>query len=116
MAETTGIRVEEAVINATLAVGAIDSPIINNDGRREWVMYALQGGGGVMLLSLMVSVDGINFAQAGPALTAATIGVIQRTVYAEASAQGPIVEPFLRIHAVVTVSPATGVFIDLIGA
>ncbi len=116
MAETTGIRVEEVVIGATLTVGAADSPIVTNDGRREWVMYALQGGGGVMLLALMVSVDGINFAQAGPALSAATIGTIQRTVYAEASAQGPIVEPFLRVHAVVTVASATGVFIDLIGA
>lgn len=109
-------RDEQVYNNSTVNVTAgADSAIYNNDGRTVWSLIARQGGGGVLTLSVMVSVDGINFVQAGPALAAVTIGTAQRTIYAVNSTQGPITEPFIRIHTVVATSNATAVFVDLIG-
>ncbi len=110
-----GIRDEQALNNATVVVGTFDSPTYNNDGRAIWSLVVRQGGGGVLTMSVMVSTDGINFVQAGPALAAVTIGTAQRTVYAVGSTQGPLVEPFIKVRAVVTGSSATGVFADLLG-
>jgi hypothetical protein len=111
----SGIRDENVYNNATVNVGTNDSPTINNDGRGVWSLVVRQGGGGTLTFSVLVSVDGTNFMQAGPNLSAVTIGTPQRSVYAVGSTQGPIVEPFIRVRAVVATSNATAVFADLIG-
>lgn len=112
----SGIRDENFYSNSTINVTAgVDTPVINNDGRTVWSLIARQGGGGTLTLSVLVSTDGVNFVQAGPNLSAVTIGTPQRTVYAVNSTQGPIVEPFIKVHAVVATSNATGVFVDLVG-
>src|SRR6266849_2404085 len=95
------------VSNATLTVGTTNSATVNNSGERTWVLLARQGGGGVLTVQPRVSTDGANWALVGAA-KAVTIGAIGRWVYGLGSTDGPIIEPFIQIQAVVTVSSATG--------
>jgi hypothetical protein len=102
------------ISNATVTVGTTNSATINNSGERTWVLLVRQGGGGTMTVQPRVSTDGSNWALVGTP-HAVTIGTIGRFVYGLGSTDGPIIEPFIQIQAVVTVSSATGVFGELVG-
>ncbi len=110
---TAQIRDEQVYNNATVAVGTNNGQTITNDGRSVWSLVVRQGGGGTLTFAVQVSMDGTNWLQAGPALSA--VSGSQRTVYAVGSTQGPITEPYIRVQAVVATSSATGVFADLVG-
>lgn len=115
------IRDEQLLVNSTVnASGA--SNVFNNDGRSVWVLVVRNGAPSgttpTLTFALMVSVDGTNFVQAGPNLTALNAAGSQRTVYAINSAQGPIVEPFVKVTWAIggSASPSfPSVFADLIG-
>jgi hypothetical protein len=102
------------VSNATLAVGTTNSASVPNGGERTWVLLVRQGGGGTLTVQMRVSTDGSNWALVGTA-HAITIGTIARFVYGLGSTDGPIIEPFMQIQAIVTGSSATGVFGELVG-
>lgn len=110
---TAQIRDEQVYNNSTVNVGTNNGPTLTNDGRAVWSLVVRQGGGGTLTFAIQVSMDGANWIQAGPALSA--VSGSQRVVYAVGSTQGPLVEPFIRTQAVVATSNATGVFADLVG-
>lgn len=102
------------VSNATLAVGTTNSATVANGGERTWALLVRQGGGGTLTVQLRVSTDNTNWVLIGAAAHAITIGVIARFVFGLATGDGPIVEPFIQVQAVVTGSSATGVFAELV--
>lgn len=108
--------------NATVTANG-NSTVITNDGRTSWVLLvrvanAPTGTSPTLTFSVQVSVDGVNFVQAGTAsLASITAAGSQRTVYAVNSTQGPIVEPFIQVFWTVggTTPSFTGVYADLVG-
>ena len=117
----TQTRDEQLLNNATITTSG-SSSVITNDGRTEWVLdvriaNAPTGTTPSITFAVTVSNDGINFIQAGAALTALTAAGSQRTEYTISSTQGPIEEDFIKVTWNVTgTTPSfTGVFADLVG-
>lgn len=116
------IRDEQVLSNATITANGA-SGVINNalDGHTIWVLDVRNGAGTgttpTLTFAVMVSVDGVNFIQAGPALASLVGAGIQRTVYAVNSAQGPIIEPFFKVTWTIsgTTPSFPAVYADLIG-
>jgi hypothetical protein len=111
------IRSETILSNASLTAGTFQSATLNNDGRSVWSLVIRAAGPGAspsLTFSVLVSMDGTNWIQAGPNLTAIVAAGNQRNVYAIGSTQGPIVEPFIQVQWVV-VSTWSNVNASLVG-
>ena len=88
------------IINNATFNGTVTSPVLSNDGRVVWVLIVRTGAvttTPTLTPAVNVSVDGVNFVQAGPAITAISTASTNRYVYAVNSTQGPIAEPSIQV-------------------
>ena len=78
------------------------SPVFNTAGHKRFqlnvvIANAPTGTSPTLTFKVMVSSDNISFAQKGGALASLNAAGVQRTLYANGSTQGQVVEPFARV-------------------
>ena len=115
------IHGETILSNAALSAGTFTSGVIPNDGRTAWSLLTRATGPGAspsLTLSVLVSVDGVNFVPAGTGVALTAAGN-QRLTFAPGGSGTapnfpPITEPFIQVQWVV-VSTWSNVWVSLTG-